>query len=113
MIGKVHDVPTARGPAWLHSPRFVIRNPSPNHRHASASEITSVTQELVAAELRMRQKRLGTRAERPEDFRIIRDLVHLLNNQTTAETLLASVKALTPPKHNPSLRFTRAPGNTR
>jgi hypothetical protein len=54
-----------------------------------------LTHELVVEELRLRQKRLGTLAERPEDFRVIRDLAHQLNNHLAAESLLASVKALT------------------
>jgi hypothetical protein len=54
-----------------------------------------LTHQLVVEELRLRQARLGTPAERPEDFRIVRDLAHQLNNHLAAESLLASVKALT------------------
>jgi hypothetical protein len=39
-----------------------------------------LTQQLVREEVRLRQSRLGTPTERPEDFQVVRDLVHALNN---------------------------------
>jgi hypothetical protein len=42
--------------------------------------MNKLTQQLVMEEVRLRQARLGTPTERPEDFQVVRDLVHALNN---------------------------------
>lgn len=63
-------------------------------------------QSWAQSELRLRQGRLGTDAERPEDFRVIRDLIHLLHDRREAEAILARLKAFQPSKHDALRRIT-------
>src|SRR5437870_910727 len=56
--------------------------------YGSASNMTEATKQHVLAELRLRQSRLGTERELPQDYARVCALAHLLRNRRTVESLL-------------------------
>ena len=58
------------------------------------SSVGTASWQAAADELRLRQQRLGTARERPDDFERVRDLAHQLNNWRTVELLLQGQAAM-------------------
>lgn len=75
-----------RVPSW---PRRTIAEPTAGSTvFGQASLMDDRTEQQAWLELRLRQLRLGTAGELPEDYQRVCDLAHLLNNRLTAKALM-------------------------
>jgi hypothetical protein len=55
--------------------------------YATLSQLYAHAKQLALDELHLRERRLGTANELPEDFQRVRHLAHFINNRLTIELL--------------------------
>jgi hypothetical protein len=62
--------------------------------HSTPSQLYARAKQLALEELNLRERRLGTADELPDDFPRVRDLAHFINNRLTVELLTGATSPM-------------------
>ena len=62
--------------------------------NSTLSQLHARAKQLALAELQLRERRLGTMHELPDDFLRVRDLAHFINNRMMVERLVEAATSI-------------------